>query len=187
MAEIDENQLAALRGLQGFAQKAMAIPKHRKTLLEMQKDLYPDVASELDAVSPVLDEVKSLRESFETYKKEREEESSKKSEEESKAQWEKKWRDGQAFLASKNYNKEGIEAVEKLMVERNVPDHEAGMALFEKLNPPPPPSLTGSSRFNWFDQNNEKHPDIQRLFNKDYDGFLAEAVDAARHDFRNGK
>jgi hypothetical protein len=187
--EIDENQLAGLRGLKGFVEKAMAHPEHRRTLLKVQKELYPDIAvPELDAANPVLDEVTKLREAFEADKKAREEEAAKRNDESAKSEWEKKWAEGRSFLKTKHkYNDEGIEAVEKLMIDRNIPDHEAGLALFEKMNPPPPPALTGSSRFGWFDDaNNEKRPDVQRLFNKDYDGFLAEAIDSARRDFRSG-
>lgn len=186
--EIDENQLAGLRGLQSFVQKAMGHPEHRRTLLKVQKELYPEIAvPEIDAANPVLDEIKKMREDFEADKKAREEADAKRAEEGAKGEWERKWLQGRASLKEKNYNDEGIEAIEKLMLDRNIPDHEAGLALFEKQNPPPPPSLSGGGRFGWFDENNEKNPDIQRLFNKDYDGFLADAIDSARKDFRQGQ
>ena len=185
MPEIDENQLAGLRGLSQFVQKAMASPKHRTQLLRIQKDLYPEIAvPEIDAADPVLERVDALAKAFEEDKKAREEAAAKTAEEKSKTEWEQKWLSGRKMLNDRHYNQEGVEAVEKLMTERGIPDHEAGLALFEKLNPPPPPPLTGRSGFGWFD-NVEKDPDLDRLLNKkDYDGFLAEQIDIARRDFR---
>src|SRR5215469_4291161 len=113
--EVDENQLAGLRGLQDFVQKAMSHPEHRRTLLKVQKELYPDIAvPEIDAANPVLDAVKALRDDFEADRKARQEADDKKAEENAKGEWEQKWLKGRMALKEKNYNEEGIEAIEKL-------------------------------------------------------------------------
>ncbi len=185
MAEIDENQLVAFRNLSGFVQKALANPKTRRNLLQIQKEIHPEIAvPELDAADPVLDELKALRTQFEEDKKARDESAAKSAEEQQKSQWERQWLSGRKKLADSGVNPEGIDAVEKLMTERSIADHEAGWALFEKMNPPPPAPMTGSSRFNWF-QDAEKQPDLKQLLDQDYDGFLGNAVDSARREFRS--
>lgn len=183
--EVDENQLAALQSMQGFVTKALNDPKHRVTLLKIQKELYPDVAvPEIDAANPVLEKLTALEQKFEDDRKAREERDAKVAEDSQKAQWERQWLSGRKKLTDSGVNPEGIEAVEKLMTERNIPDHEAAWALFEKLNPAPPPQLTGSSRFNWFQQA-ENAPDIKLITDhQDYDSFLGQAIDMARRDFR---
>lgn len=184
MAEIDENQLVAFQNLNGFVQKAMANPKTRREMLKIQKVIHPEIAvPELDAADPVLDELKALRTQFEEDKQAREDAAAKSADESQKSQWERQWLSGRKKLVDSGVNAEGVEAVEKLMSERSIADHEAGWALFERLNPPPPPPMTGSSRFNWF-EGMDKQPDLKQLFDQDYDGFLGQAIDSARREFR---
>src|SRR3974390_604656 len=103
--EIDENQLAGLRGLQEFVGKAMADPQHRRKLLEVQKALYPNIAvPEIDAANPVLDELAKLRADFDADRKSREEASAKQSEDATKAEWERKWSVGREMLAQRHSN-----------------------------------------------------------------------------------
>jgi hypothetical protein len=184
--EVDENQLVALQQLNGFVQKALASPKHRSQLLRIQKDLYPEIAvPEIDAADPVLEKLTALEKRLEDDAKARSEEIARKTEEDQKRDWERQWMAGRKKLADSNVPSETIESIEKLMADRNLPDHEAAAALWEKLNPPPPPPMTGSSRFDWF-KDMDKQPDLKRLYDQDYDGFLGEAIDAARRDFRAG-
>ena len=55
--------------------------------------------------------------------------------------------DGRKVLANAGYNAEGIEKVEKLMLDRQIADYDAGMALFERINPPSRPMDEPSSRW----------------------------------------
>jgi hypothetical protein len=48
-------------------------------------------------------------------------------------------RAGRAALQKGGYTDEGIAAVEKLMEEYGIPDHEAAASLHEKLQPPAEP------------------------------------------------
>ncbi|HEV2225089.1 MAG TPA: hypothetical protein VGR84_19005 [Candidatus Acidoferrales bacterium] len=184
MPEIDENQLATFTNLQGFVQKALASPQHRQSLLKIQKDLYPDVpVPEIDAANPILEKLSALEQKFEDDRKAREEAATKAAKDAQDSEWTTRWNKGHEMLAGR-FNEEGVAAIEKMMHERGIADHEAAMALFEKHNPPPPPPLTGSSRFNWFEQV-EGAPDVNMLLEKqDYDGFLGQAVDMARRQFR---
>ncbi len=185
MPEIDENQLAGYRQVAEFVQKGMANPKLRRQLMEIQKELYPNLPNEVDVANPVLERVDALAKLIEDDKKERQERDAELAEENQKSTWERQWLTGRKKLTDSGVNPEGIEAVEKLMTERSIADHEAGWALFERLNPPPPPPMSGSSRFNWF-EGADKQPDLQQLFNQDYDGFLGKAIDSARRDFKSG-
>lgn len=51
---------------------------------------------------------------------------------------------GHQYLRSRNYGKEGIDSVEKLMQERGIPDYEAAEALHARIHPTEEMSVPGS-------------------------------------------
>ena len=62
LVEIDDGELASYKQVATVVNGLMANPKTRRTLLQAQKELNPNlVIPELDATAPVLDELKSFR------------------------------------------------------------------------------------------------------------------------------
>jgi len=186
--EIDESQLATHQQVSRFVTAALNNPKTRRKLLEIDKTLNPDKAiPELDESNPLHDELKALREEIAADRQARKDAEEEKKAADGKAEWDRSWSRGQQKLRDLRLSDESINEIEKLMTERNIVDHEAGLALFEKLHPPPPPVMTGSSRFGWFDEVNkpDADPSVKQLVEEqDYDGFLGTAIDKARRDYR---
>lgn len=183
--EIDEAQLASYRQLAGFVQSALNNPKTRRKILEADKALNPDKAiPELDAADPLHDELKALREEMQKDRDERAKQAAEEADKKTKAEWDHQWSRGQQKLRDLRVSDEAIGEIEKLMTDRNIVDHEAGLALFEKMHPTPPPVMNGSSRFGWFDGAEKDQPDVKLLLDQNYDEFLGQAIDKARADFR---
>jgi hypothetical protein len=84
------------------------------------------------------------------------------------------------------YATEGVEAIEKLMEERSIADHEAAEALFAKMNPPPPPLMTGGNRWDWTAPEIKNDVDLKPLFEGNDDAFLGPAIQAALKEARGG-
>jgi hypothetical protein len=189
MIEVDEAELARYRQITGFVQTALNNPKTRRKILEADKALNPEKAiPELDAADPLHDELKALREEMQKDRDERKAAEDAKKTEDDKVIWERQWGRGQQKLRDLRVSDEAITEIEKLMGERNIVDHEAGLALFEKMHPAPPPVINGSSRFGWFDGEAKDAPDVKLLLEQNYDEFLGQAIDKARSDFRqNGQ
>lgn len=185
--EIDERELATHRQVSAFVNTALTNPKTRRKLLEIDKTLNPDKAiPELDEANPLHDELKALREEMAKDREERRAAEEAKKTEDSKLEWDRHWSRGQQKLRDLRVSDEAIQQIETLMHDRNIVDHEAGLALFEKMHPPAPPVMNGTSRFNWFEgaDKDDGPPDVKMLLDQDYDGFLGQAIDKARADFR---
>lgn len=185
MIEVDEAEMARHRQIAGFVQAALNNPKTRRKILEADKALNPDKAiPELDAADPLHDELKALREEMQKDRDERKAEADAKKADDDKASWDRQWSRGQQKLRDLRVSDEAIGEIEKLMTDRNIVDHEAGLALFEKMHPAPPPVMNGSSRFGFFDGAAKDEPDVKMLLEQNYDDFLGQAIDKARADFR---
>ena len=66
-----------------------------------------------------------------------------------------KWEKGQDHVRANNYSEEGLKAVEDLMEKEGIANHAAGLAYFEKLNPPASPISAGSNKFDLFAPKNK--------------------------------
>lgn len=185
MVEVDEAELTRYRQISGFVNSALNNPKTRRKILEADKTLNPDKAiPELDESDPLRDELRAMREEMTKDREERAKRETEENEKKSKADWDRQWARGQQKLRDLRVSDEAITEIEKLMSDRNIVDHEAGLALFEKMHPAPPPVMNGSSRFGWFDGAEKDEPDIKLLLDQNYDEFLGQAIDKARADFR---
>ena len=185
MVEVDEAELTRYRQISGFVNSALNNPKTRRKILEADKTLNPDKAiPELDESDPLRDELRAMREEMTKDREERAKRETEENEKKSKADWDRQWARGQQKLRDLRVSDEAITEIEKLMSDRNIVDHEAGLALFEKMHPAPPPVMNGSSRFGWFDGAEKDDPDIKLLLDQNYDEFLGQAIDKARADFR---
>lgn len=191
MIEVDEatyRQTAAVAKQGADAIKVVealgANPKTRKAFLESLKVLNPGVSiPEIDGQAPVLaaiaDQNKKIETLMESIQKDKDE--AKKARMDSEITTEREA--GHKLLKAAGYRTlEDIEAVEKLMAERKVLDYDAGLLLFEKLNPPATPIATGNYGKNWDFTRTEKGDSGHELLmsdptawkNKEINKFLGE-------------
>jgi len=94
------------------------------------------------------------------------------------------WNKGKAKLRGQGYTEEGLEEVHKLMEERGIADHEAAAALYERMNPPPEPLITGGTRWDWAAPETKNAPDLKPLFEGRDDEFLGPAIANALKEAR---
>jgi len=138
--EMDEAEVQNYRNIAGAVQRMLANPESRKRVLEAQKIINPNaVIPELDAARPldekigaVTKKIDDLASSIAKDKEDRETASARK-------QVEAEWHAGRSKAQKSGYTAEGLEALEKFMVERGVADFDVAMAAFEKINPPAAP------------------------------------------------
>lgn len=150
---IDESELENYKSLTGFIQKALANPKTRESILRAQKTLNPDASiPELDAAEPLRNELTAMREEMKTFREETLREKQDRDQAEKMSKMSQKWEQGRDRVRAQGYSEDGIKAVEALMENEGILNHEAGLAYFERLNPPSDPIAVGSSRFDLFGQ-----------------------------------
>jgi hypothetical protein len=125
-------------------------PKTRLGVQRLIKEVEPDrIIPELDAAQPVLDEMKALREQLAERDKKEQEREAKRADDEEKRETARRLESGRALLRGKGYQKEGIEKIEAIMVERNIPDYDAAMALWERDQPKDNPAIPSSLNRSW--------------------------------------
>ena len=151
--EIEETQFLANQPLAKVVSDMLKHKDARKLILSAQKLVQPDaVIPEIDAAAPIKDELEKAKKEFADglaeIKKAREDEVA----ERRRAELTSKWEAGRNSLKAEGYNDEGIAAVEKLMEQKGLIDHEDGKTIFEKLHPPQTPAQsTGFGSFNFLD------------------------------------
>ena len=163
--EVDEAEFLQSKALRETVEKMLANPKSRRKILEARKEFDPNaVIPELDQTKPVEDAVATVTKQLEDFKKEQ-------AEKEAKAEQDRKLGDlntrfaaGRAALKKQKWTQEGIDALEKLMEEKGIVDHEIGVAYFEKLHPPQVPvTPNGSGAWNFLDVPTDGADDIKKL------------------------
>lgn len=187
--EIEESELSNLKRVNDVAALIGKNPKARALLQEAVAIAAPDEAGSEHAIRREFSEQfagvsKKIDDFIEAQNKEREDRKA----DEARRELEGRWAKGKGKLREAGYTDEGIAAVEKLMEERGIPDHEAAASLHEKLQPPPEPVVTGGSRWNWFDRNAEAENDVayKALMSGDDDGWLARSIPQALKEARGG-
>jgi hypothetical protein len=154
--EIDENELAILRGAHKLLDQLHTSPKTRRSFQKAVKELHPSTITDEDRVNeaPEVQRLSKLEKTvtdfidgFNTKVQDAE--------------------IGSAFgrLRDQGYTDEGIEKIKKLMVDRKIADPEAGAALFDKINPAKelPPSGFQPSSWNFGGMGSDE-PDTKLLF-----------------------
>jgi len=123
-------------------------------LLKVLKKQYPNLAiPEIDAATPVNEAVAAVEKKFNDYVESVEKEKKEVSEKARERAAHDTVAKGRTWLRGQGCDDEGLVAVEKIMQDRNLPDYEAGFALFEKANPKPTPLPGGSfggNSLDWF-------------------------------------
>ena len=146
--ELDETEYKNLQNIAGAMQRMLANPKTRSKILEAQKIINPDaIIPELDANKPVLDKLEAVTADLAEAKKSWAEEKAAAKEAQQRAALESAWSNSRAKALQAGYTAEGIDALEKFMVEKGIVDHEVAMPAFEKLNPPQKMIDQGDGRF----------------------------------------
>ncbi len=185
--EIEESELASLQRVNNFATAALANPKTRTTFLKVQKTLNPDaVIPELDATESVMTSVSGVEQKLNSVIERLEARETAAAEAERTRELQGRVSTGQKLLRDGGYTAEAIGKIEALMLERGIADYEAGMVLFDRLNPAPPPSDGGRSQgmFGPTDHN-IKADDYKALWESQGsdDGWLNQTIATARREF----
>lgn len=148
--EIEEAQLVAMQNVTRSVSEIMKDPKRRMRLLELQKEAEPNaVIPELEVVKPVEAAIASMNEKFDKLATELQSEREKRDNDKKLAEFADKYEKGRTKLRTRGYSDEGVASIEKLMEERGIADHEDGMTVWERINPPQEPvkAPTGLTRF----------------------------------------
>jgi hypothetical protein len=138
MPEIDENTLSQLRGAHQLLDKLLRDPKTRRDAEKLVKVHRPDFPTVEDAAEPYIKQIAALEKKLDTFL---ESQSNAKQDAEADAAF--------GRLRASGYTDEGIGKIKNLMKERTIPDVEAAAALFDKLNPAPPPQPPGFRGTSW--------------------------------------
>ena len=143
LAETGQAELEQLRALAKSAlpakqliDKLGANPKTRRRILELMKEINPDVSiPELDAAKPYADELASLREEMKADRKALADEKAEAAKRAGEHEIENKIASGRKSLRERGYQDDGIQAIEKLMQDRGLIDYDAAEALFSREMP----------------------------------------------------
>ena len=192
LVEVDESQWTALRGIAGTVEKMLANPKTRRKILEAQKEVNPNVAiPEIDEVNRGMERYAELQAKIDEQNKKLVDWESKQAERERRLELEGRWRGGQGKLRKAGWTDEGITAVEKLMEDRCIADHEAAAALYEKMNPPQvsSPISPSGSRFDLFAAKSApvNEDAMKALMAGNDEAYLSMVIPKTLNDVRSGR
>lgn len=153
LTEIDEQQLATLKAGYALLDSMMKNPKTKSDAEKLIKQVKPEMVTTADILAPVDEKVEGLRKDFQEFAKkqiEREQDNELKA--------------GFDALRKRGYQDEGLEAIQKLMIERKIADIEAAAALFDRMNPPKPQAASGFAGTEWGFGRQTEDPDLKLLF-----------------------
>ena len=193
--ELDENELALLPDMRRVYAAATVINKHTKARELLQEAVMLAAPEQAGPEARIRAEVaeresaitKKLDDFLEEQKKDREERLAA----DARSGLERRWLEGRQKATTAGYAGESLTNLEKFMEEQGIADHAVAISHFERLNPPPPPTITGGSHWNFFDQVGGANDDLGL---KDFlesggrndDAFLARSIPAALKDVRGG-
>ena len=181
MPELDDATYAQVANIDAFVRRGLANPKTRRKLLEVQKELNPDVAiPELDESDPIREEFKSLRSEMQKERDER-------SERDRLNGLMGQWNAGKAFARKKGYSDEGIAKLEEFMQQHALPSHEAAIPYFEQVNPPPQPAVGSGTRWDFFGPQNDDSLDMKALYEGRDEEFLQKTISDTLNKVRSGE
>ena len=190
--EIDETELSGLKSLQATVQKWMANPAARRKVLEAQKALDPNIViPELDAAKPLEAALAAMDEKLSTLDKRLSDDAAERAKNKTISELTTRWEKGRGELRSQGYTDEGLSKIEKLMEERGIADHDAGAALFDRLNPPEVPIAPQNSGFdvlmnNFNTATGADEASRKALFDNP-DAWINGEISRTLGDIRNGK
>jgi hypothetical protein len=156
MAEIDDTELAILRGAHKLLDQLHTSPKTRRQFQKAVKELHPSTITDEDRVSEA-PEVQRLGKLEETVTKFIGDFRTREQDAEFNAAF--------GRLRDQGYTEEGVTKIKQLMVDRKIADPEAGAALFDKINPAKEMPASGFMPTSWnFGGMGADEPDTKLLF-----------------------
>lgn len=162
--EVEETEYLASEKLRKTVQAMLGNPDARRKLLEAEKIVNPQAAiPEIDSAKPLEDKIAALQKQIDDDKKARAEKDEKDETERKLAQLNGKWEKGREKLREQGYTEEGIKKIEELMASKNIIDHEDGLTIYEKHNPPPSPGLSTGPNWNFFETPKEGEDSMKKL------------------------
>jgi hypothetical protein len=187
MPEISDAQLAEFQNVDAFVRRALGSPKHRRRVLEIQKDFHPETAiPEIDESEPLRDEIRNLRSDWEKEREERAAKDNEREEQQRISQLSSRWTAGQTFARKKGYADEGLGKLEKFMEEQGILNHEAAIPYYEQLNPPPSPARSSGPGWDFFGPQPPDTPDLKLLFDGHDEQWLNQVIPDTLNRVRNG-
>lgn len=158
--EVDQVQWNNAQNVVKTVAEIMKDPKRRKSLLALQKQAQPDIAiPEIDAAAPLEGALADITKKMEELRTEVLSDREKRDSDAQLAKYEEKQQKGRILAKSRNYNDDGIAAVEKLMTDRGIAEYEDAMAIYERLYPIQEPVKSTAASF----LNKAKGPDADEL------------------------
>ena len=135
--EIDEAELGQLRALGLVVQKLNGDQNAKKHLERALKVVDPNLRTEDDVAEtyagPLREELGTIRKTLEDRFGALEARETKQREDRAQLDLDTSFSN---LRKTHGYTDDGVAAVQKIMVDRNIPDVEAAAALFERMNPP---------------------------------------------------
>lgn len=185
MTEVDEAELAAKNRVLGFVNTALANPKTRTKVLEIQKVLDPNfTAPELETRSYVDDRLGAIETLLKEDREERAKERDAEKTARDQAALNQRWLNGRETMRGRGFSDEGVGQLEEFMATKGILDHEDALPRFLELNPPPPQIETGDNRWGFFDAKTRETPDLKPLFEGNDELFLAQQIAATLAEVR---
>jgi hypothetical protein len=149
--EVDEAQWNAQQSAMRSLTEIMKDPKRARKLLELQKEAEPNAAiPQLDMVKESEEQISGVKKSLDELRADLQAEREKRDNDNKLEQFTKKYEAGRKLLATNGYNEEGVKAVEKLMEERGIADHEDALVIYERLHPPQQPIKSNNAAVSSF-------------------------------------
>lgn len=175
MPEISAAQLAELQNVDAFVRRALDHPKHRRRVLEIQKDFHPERAiPEIDEANPLHEKIASLEQRLD----ERE------ASEHTRA-LSQSWNTSRERARRRGYSDEGLSKLENFMENRGILSHDDAIVLFEHENPPPSPAR-GSGPWNFFAAQPQDAADLKLLYDGQDEQWLNTVIPDTLNRVRNG-
>ena len=137
LIEVDESEFAALKRVRDTVAKIANAPDAKKLLQKAHKLVDPNaVTPDLDADEVETKNKTEWQTKFQELEAKIAADKAEREKNDSLAALNSKFEAGRTALREQRYTAEGIEAVEKFMNERGIPDHLVAAAYLEKQNPP---------------------------------------------------
>lgn len=187
--EIDENELAGLRGIATTMDGLLKSPKTRRKVLESVKLVHPEaVIPEIDAATPYVEQLDGLNKKVDEFIEAQNKTVTEREEKEKLSALEREFAEGKSALKAQGYSAEAIEKIESLMEKEGIRSHLAAAAYFDRLNPQPT-AISSSNRFinPVLDPAARKDDEyLNALYEGDAEGATNGMIDQALRDIRTG-
>lgn len=172
---VDEDQLKILATARNVLAGLVENPKTKRAVESAIKTLHPQVQTSDEMAEPY---VKPLQDKIDALEKRIKDDDDAKITDRYVQQF--------GALKEQGHTDDGIERIKKLMVDRNIPDVDAAVALFERQNPVPIAAPQGLRSNNWTIGDAEKDKDKLSRLMKDETAFARDEAVNVLNEFRQG-